>query len=40
MFLIARSAGYTLMNKCLDAWDALYKNRIGLVREMTKEIER
>jgi len=28
-----------IMNRCLDAWDILFENRIGHTREMTKIIE-
>ena len=28
-----------ISDKCLDAWDILFENRIGRTREMTKEIE-
>lgn len=28
-----------IVTKCLDIWDMMYENRIGLVRELTKAIE-
>jgi hypothetical protein len=29
-----------ITNRCLDAWDELFQNRVGIVREISKTIER
>jgi hypothetical protein len=29
-----------IVNRCLDVWDMLFENRVGMVRELTKAIEK